>query len=306
MTEAPWGVLLMAYGAPLALKEVEPYLLEVRGGRPTPPALVEEMRARYAAIGGRSPLLERTQEQAEALHRRLGNGIPVLVGMRHWRPFIRDVLEGAASRGLRRVVALALTPHYSRMSIGAYHRAIEEARGSLDVAFVAQWYDHPRFLDAVAGRVRQALGRFPRDVRERVAIVFTAHSLPQRIVAEGDPYPEQLTASVQGVMSRLPARAHHFAFQSAGQTHEPWLGPDAADVLDKLAAGGTRHVLICPIGFLADHLEVLYDVDIEYRRRAAALGVRLERTDSLNDDPGLIDALAELVNGEARERGWTP
>jgi ferrochelatase len=284
---------------------VEPYLLDVRGGRPTPPDIVEDLRARYEAIGGRSPLLDRTREQATALARRLGGGIPVLVGMRHWHPYIKDVLADAAHRGICRAVVVAMAPHYSRMSIGAYQRKVDEARGSVDVAFVPQWFDHPRFLDAVAERVRAALKRFPHHRRDRLPIVFTAHSLPERILADGDPYPEQLHASVGGVMTRLGGNhAHEFAFQSAGRSTEPWLGPDAGAVLERLVSNGERHMLLCPIGFVADHLEVLYDVDVEYRRRAQELGGRLERTDSLNAHPLLIEALADLVTSTARERGW--
>lgn len=304
MTDPAFAVLLMAYGAPLSLEDVEPYLLDVRGGRATPPTVVEELRARYAAIGGRSPLLDRTREQATALAQRLGNGVPVLVGMRHWHPYLTDVLAQTAANGTRRVVAVALAPHYSRMSIGAYQRKIDEARGPVDVATVQQWFDHPWFLDAVAERVRSALDRFPAAVRDRVPIVFTAHSLPQRILAHGDPYPDQLRASADGVMQRITGHPYQFAFQSAGQSAEPWLGPDAGAALAELAAGGARHVLICPIGFVADHLEVLYDVDIEYRRQATQLGMHLERTESLNAAPRLIDALADLATTTARERGW--
>jgi ferrochelatase len=294
----------VAYGAPLSLDEVEPYLLDVRGGRATSPQLVEEMRARYAAIGGRSPLLDRTREQADALRRRLSDGTPVFVGMRHWRPFIKDVLADAAKQGVRHVVALAMAPHFSRMSIGAYQRKIDEARGPVEVALVPQWFDHPQFLDAVAARVRQALQRFPPERRDRVTILFTAHSLPQRIVADGDPYPAQLAASVAGVMARLPPQPHEFAFQSAGQSPEPWLGPDAGQALERLATEHRPDVVICPIGFVADHLEVVYDVDVEFRRRAGELGMKLERTASLNADPTLIEALADLVSRTARERGW--
>lgn len=303
MTDPTFAVLLVAYGAPLTLEEVEPYLLDVRGGRATPASVVEELRARYAAIGGRSPLLERTNAQAAALAQRLG-GISVMVGMRHWHPYIKDVLAQAAARGVRRVVAVAMAPHYSRMSVGAYQRKIDEARGPMDVATVQKWFDHPSFLDAVAERVRSALGRFPADVRDQVPIVFTAHSLPQRILADGDPYPDQLRASVAGVMQRVNGHPYQFAFQSAGQSAEPWLGPDAGTALSQLAAAGTRQVLVCPIGFVADHLEVLYDVDIEYQRQAKALGIHLERTESLNAAPLLIETLADLVRATARERGW--
>lgn len=304
MTDPAFAVLLVAYGAPLTLGEVEPYLLDVRGGRSTPPTVVEELRARYAAIGGRSPLLERTREQAAALAQRLGRSIPVIVGMRHWHPYIKDVLTQAAARGVRRAVAVAMAPHYSRMSIGAYQRKIDEARGPIEIATVTHWFDHKCFLDAVAERVRSALDRFPAAVRHRVPIVFTAHSLPQRILAEGDPYPEQLRASVEGVMRRINGHPYQFAFQSAGQSAEPWLGPDAGAALEQLAAGGERHVLICPIGFVADHLEVLYDVDIEYHRRATELGVHLERTESLNAAPLLIETLADLVMAAAQDRSW--
>jgi protoporphyrin/coproporphyrin ferrochelatase len=304
VSDPSFGVLVVAYGAPGSLDDVEPYLLDVRGGRPTPGHVVEELRARYAAIGGRSPLLDHTREQAAALGRRLDEGTSVFVGMRHWRPFIKDVLAEAAAQGVRRVVALAMAPHFSRMSIGAYQKKIEEARGPIEVALVSQWFDHPKFLDAVAGRVRGALDRFPAAQRDQVTVLFTAHSLPERILKEGDPYQAQLAASVAGVMTRLPAQPHEFAFQSAGQTPEPWLGPDAGQALDRLAAAGRRDVLICPIGFVADHLEVLYDVDIEFRRRAVGLGLRLERTESLNADPALIEALADLVLQTARQRGW--
>ncbi len=304
MPEAPYAVLLMAYGAPLAPEQVEPYLLDVRGGRPTPPAVIEELKRRYLAIGGRSPLLERTQEQAAALRERLG-GPPVLVGMRHWHPYIRDVLAEAHRLGIDRLVALPMAPHYSRMSIGAYQRAVEEARGEIEVAFIEQWFDHPKFLEAVAVRIRQALGRFAPSRRPAVPIVFTAHSLPQRILEDGDPYPRQLEASVAGVLARLPPQPHRFAFQSAGQSAEPWLGPDVEATLQELAAQGNDAVLVCPIGFVADHLEVLYDVDIALRERARQLGITLVRTESLNAHPLLIEALADQVMGQAQSRGWT-
>ncbi|MBI2404084.1 MAG: ferrochelatase [Gemmatimonadetes bacterium] len=304
MSDAPYAVLLVAYGAPLSLDDVEPYLLDVRGGRSTPVEMVEDLRARYAAIGGRSPLLDRTREQAEALSRRLENR-PVLVGMRHWHPYIKDALADAARCGVCRAVVVAMAPHYSRLSIGAYQQQVDQARGPIDVYFVSHWFDHPRFLDAVADRVRAALQRFPHQVQDQVPIIFTAHSLPQRILADGDPYPEQLRASMAGVMTRLGGHhPHEFAFQSAGRSHQPWLGPDAGAVLERLVSAGNRHVLICPIGFVADHLEVLYDVDVEYRRRAQELGARIERTDSLNAHPLLIEALADLVTTTARERGW--
>lgn len=300
-----YAVLLVAYGAPQSLDEVAPYLQDVRGGRPTPPAVVEEVRRRYTRIGGRSPLLDRTLEQAAGLQGFLGNGTPVYAGMRHWHPYIRDVLAAIGEDGFKRVVAIPLAPHYSRMSIGAYERALEEGRGPLEVAMVREWYDHPRFLDAVTERVRAALDRLDPSIRAEVPLLFTAHSLPQRILAEGDPYSAQLEASVAGVLTRLGRRDRgRFAFQSAGRTPEPWLGPDAAVVLEELAGLGERQVVLCPIGFTSDHLEVLYDVDVEYQELARRLGIRLERTESLNASPLLIEALADLVRTTAGGRGW--
>lgn len=305
MPEAPYAVLLVAYGAPGSLDDVEPYLHDVRGGRPTPPELVEELKARYAAIGGTSPLLERTCEQATALRSALRDAIPVYVAMRHWHPFIRDVLARAAGEGVRRMVAIAMAPHFSRMSIGAYQARIEQARGPIDVALVPEWHLHPRFLDAVAERVRDGLARFPAVLRDRVPLVFTAHSLPARILDDGDPYPEQLRASVAGVMARLGEREHHLAYQSAGRTGDTWLGPDAAAVIEQLARRGVGAVLVCPIGFVADHLEVLYDVDHDLSARAWGCGIRLERTASLNASPPLIEALADLTRSTACRRGWS-
>jgi ferrochelatase len=300
------AVLLLAYGAPQRLEDVEPYLLDVRGGRATPPELVEEVRRRYARLGGTSPLLERTREQAAALEGRLGDGTRVFAGMRHWHPYIRDVLAEIRAAGFGRVIAVPLAPHYSGLSIGAYERAVEDGRGSLAVAMVLEWYQHSAFLDAVAQRVRAALERCRPAPPDRIPLVFTAHSLPERILADGDPYVAQLEASMDGVLARLGrdrSRAH-LAFQSAGRTAERWLSPEAAWVVEELADTGERTVVVCPIGFVSDHLEVLYDVDVELQGLARRRGLHLERTESLNGDPLLIDALADLVRTAARQQGW--
>lgn len=301
---AAYAVLLVAYGGPRSLDEVEPYLNDVRGGRPTAPEVVEDLRERYAAIGGSSPLLDRTRSQARALATELGNDIPVYVGMRHWHPYIADVLGQIRAAGHQRVVAIAMAPHFSRMSIGAYEQAIHAAQDLISVNLVRQWHDHPGFLDAVAARVREALDRFPEAERDRVALIFTAHSLPRRILTEGDPYPDQLRASVDGVLRRIGRSEAIVAFQSAGRTAEPWLGPDAGTVLRDLAARGTRNALLCPIGFVSDHLEVLYDVDIELQALAAELHLTLRRTESLNDSPQFINALSRLAQETAGAAGW--
>jgi ferrochelatase len=300
-----YAVLLAAYGSPRNADEVPAYLSDVRGGRATPPAVVEELRHRYAAIGGSSPLLARSQSQARGLASRLDHGTPVYLGMRHWHPYIADVMAEIRRDGHQRIVAVPLAPHFSRLSIGAYSAAIDAARATAQVRLVGAWFDHPAFLDAVAARVREALERFPAAVRGEVAIVFTAHSLPRRILAEQDPYPDQLLASVDGVLGRLGPRSARLAYQSAGRTDEPWLGPDVSDMVRHLAGDGIRNLLICPIGFVSDHLEVLYDIDIELQALAESLDLRLERTESLNDHPLLLEALAARVREAALAAGWT-
>ena len=297
------AVILMAYGGPNSLAEVEPYLMDVRGGRPTKPELVEEIRGRYAKIGGRSPILELTEAQAGGLARALGSRYAVYVGMRHWHPYIKDTVDRIVAAGHRRVVGIVMAPHYSAMSIGAYERKLAEAiAGRVELAMVQRWGDHPSFLDAVAQHVRDARARFPKP--ERVQVLFTAHSLPERILKNGDPYPDELRASSAAVAQRLGLSTWHFAFQSAGATPEPWLGPEAGSVVRQLAGQGHDSVLIVPIGFVCDHVEILYDVDVEYQSVARELGIRLERTTSLNDDPGLVAALDDLTRRAAAERGW--
>ncbi len=297
------AVLLMAYGGPGSLDQVEPYLADVRGGRPSAPAFVEEIKQRYALIGGRSPIRELTEAQAAGVQRALGERFTVYVGMRHWHPYIRDVVGGIVADGHRRLVGIVLAPHYSALSVGAYEKQLlDAAAGQLETALVRSWGDHPKFLDAVAGRVAQALQRFPSPAA--VQVLFTAHSLPERILATGDPYPAELKASAAAVARRAGLTSWHFAFQSAGATPEPWLGPEAGAVMTELAGKGHRAFLIVPIGFVCDHVEVLYDVDIVYRQLAERLGVHLERTTSLNDDPLLVSALAEIAHDTAAARGW--
>jgi ferrochelatase len=302
----------MAYGGPDSLADVEPFLTDIRGGRPTSAELVEEIRGRYAAIGGRSPLLSISRAQAEALQKRLDETAPgdfrVYVGMRHWRPFIREAVAEIAAAGHRRLVALCLAPHYSELSIGAYmaklDQAVEEQEAagvSFDVHRVESWHDEPLFLEAIAEKVRRALRRWPEDERGHVQVLFTAHSLPELIVERGDPYPEQLLATARGVAERLGGlEGWRFCYQSAGASGIPWLGPAIEEVIPGLAAAGHRDALVVPVGFVADHVEILYDLDIEARGIAAEHGVRLERTESLNTTPDFIQALEEVVCEAAR------
>lgn len=302
------GVLVMAYGGPGALEDVAPYLLDVRGGRDTPDAVVREVRERYARIGGRSPILERTQSQAAALDALLnGNGrrFVVAVGMRHWHPYIRDAVPDLRGRGVTRIVGVVMAPHYSRMSIGAYHQALGEAADDLPVRGIDQWHLLAGYIATLAEHVREALARFPEEVRDRVPVIYTAHSLPERIRTWDDPYPTQLGQTVEAVTAVLGPHPHRFAYQSAAMTKEPWLGPDAGEVLDDLARGGAPGVVIAPIGFVCEHVEILYDVDVELRSRAEGHGLRLERIRMVNDAPATMAGLADLVRETVREAGWT-
>lgn len=278
------AVVLMAYGSPSLPEDVRPYLEDIRGGRPVSDEAVEELAERYRRIGGRSPLDDVTEAQRAALERELG--VPVFVGMKHWRPRIAEAVESALAGGAGRIVGLVLAPHYSRLSIGEYRERLDAAVAErAEIVLVESWHDHPGFLDVVADRVRGT----------DAWVVFTAHSLPERILDEGDPYREQLHETSRLVAERAGLDRWSFAFQSASPTGEPWLGPDILEELDRLHAAGERKVLVAPVGFVSDHLEILWDLDIEARERAAELGLELDRIESLNDDPAFVRALAELV-----------
>lgn len=309
------GVLVMAYGGPNGLNEVEPYLLDVRAHRPTPPEFVHEVRQRYRQIGGRSPILERTQAQAAALEAALNSDKPLFktfVGMRHWHPFIREALGQMSRAGIDRAVGLVMAPHYSHMSIGAYFQTVRADLVSaptpapIELAPIERWHLLPGYLDALAERVRAALERFPAEARAGAPIIFTAHSLPQRILDWGDPYPDELRATVAAVVERLGPHSPpvRFAYQSAAMTTEPWLGPDVGEVVERLATEGVKRVLIAPIGFVCEHVEILYDIDIVLRRRAESLGMHLERIEMLDAAPRMIAGLAQLVRRKAQEAGW--
>jgi ferrochelatase len=316
MTEPrPIAVLLMAMGGPDRLESVEPYLLDVRGGRPTPPELVEEIRERYRATGGKSPVLDITRELAGKLEASLNRpGLPpfrVFVGLRHWHPRIAEAWADVVAADPQRVVAICLAPHYSAMTVGKYLEKLEEARREADAAIplttVGSWSRHPRLIDALADAVTEGLEQFPAEERAEVPILFTAHSLPERIVAEGDPYADEVGATVDAVCRRLaedrdgapvPAR---FAYQSQGRTDEAWLGPGVGTVLEELAADGHRHVLVAPVGFLSDHVEINYDIDVEFRGQAEKLGLRLERMPMLNASDPLVHTVAALVDQSLAE-----
>jgi ferrochelatase len=279
------AILLMAYGSPATADDIRPYLEDIRRGRPVSDEAVDELAERYRRIGGRSPLDDVTEAQRAALEHELG--IPVFVGMKHWRPRIAEAVERALDGGATRLVGVVLAPHYSRMSVGEYRERLEAAvDGRAELMLVESWHDDPAFVDAVAQRVRGT----------DAWVVFTAHSLPERILADGDPYREQLLETSQLVAERAGLGDRwSFAFQSASATGEPWLGPDILDELERLHAAGVRKVLVAPVGFVSDHLEILWDLDVEARERADELGLELARIESLNDDPAFVHALAGVV-----------
>ncbi len=299
------GVLVMAYGTPASLDNVEAYYTDIRRGRAAPPDLLEDLRARYRAIGGRSPLLEITQAQSNGISQRLG--IPAYVGMKHFSPWIADAVAEMARDGIERAAGLVLAPHYSSMSVGDYGRRAEKAAEELGwsgrLIMIESWHLEPGYLGFLAREVERALSSLSEVAREDCVVVFTAHSLPVRVVEMGDPYADQLRETADAVASRAGLSRWRTAWQSAGRTEVPWLGPDVADAIRDIAAQGARGVVVCPCGFVADHLEVLYDVDIECRRVADEAGVELARTASPNDDPTFIDALAAVV---ARSLGLKP
>jgi ferrochelatase len=294
------AVLLMAYGSPVRLDQVEPYYTDIRRGNPPSPALLEELVGRYRAIGGGSPLSRIVEEQRGALEAELvsrGTPMPVYAGMRHIEPRIAEVVRRMADDGIEESVAIALAPQAS-MSVAAYRRAVDGAAAAIGeraprFRIVESWCREPDFIEALAETTDEALGRFPDP--DAVRLMFSAHSLPQRVVDAGDTYPDELAVTARLVADLLGRDTYDFAYQSAGRTEEPWLGPDILAEIRRLAAEGVTELVVSPVGFIADHLEVLYDIDIEAQGVARPLGIHLERPRMLNDDPLLISALAGIV-----------
>jgi ferrochelatase len=274
----------MAYGSPAGEDEIEAYYTHIRGGRKPSGEALDELKSRYRAIGG-SPLTAITRAQAEAIGNRLG--LPAFVGMKHAAPFIADGAAEAERAGIQRLVGIPLAPHFAEMSLGAYQHSLEDAWGG-ELVFVRGFHDHPAFVRAVRQLLAESLGEaWP----ER--LFFTAHSLPARIVTEGDGYQDRLLESCRLVGAGMKLPEWEFAFQSASSTGEPWLGPD---VLAAIERSGARDVLVCPIGFVADHLEILYDLDVEAQAFARSHGIKVRRTASFNTRPEFIEAVAEVVS----------
>ncbi len=289
------AVILMAYGSPDRLADVPAYYSDIRGGRPIRPELVEDLVARYRALGiddgdDPSPLNAITEDTRAALEADLG--IPVLTGMRHWDPRIAAAADAAIAAGHSPIVGLVLAPHWSSLSIAKYEALFDEAVGGrADTRFVRAWGDDPALVALLADRIRSVRPEPPH-------VVFTAHSLPARIVDEGDTYPEALLETSRLVAAAADLDEWSFAFQSESPTGEPWLGPDILDHLAALAAQGVADVLVCPVGFVSDHLEIRWDIDVEAVDRARELGMRLDRIEMPNADPTLVGVLAGIVRRE--------
>jgi len=308
------AVLLLAHGTPETIEQIPEYLRNVVSGRPVPPALVEEIQHRYALIG-KSPLTEITMEQARLVEAELAAArlpVKVYVGMRNWRPYIPDVVKQMRADGVEEAAAICLAPQNSRTSVGLYRRAVEAEAGGLRIDFTESWADHPLLAEAFAERLRAAEAKLKAETGAAVPVLFTAHSVPLRTVAppaagetEGprlwpgqgaDPYEHDARKTAALVAVRVPELPRWwFAFQSQGASGGAWLGPTVEETLETIAASGVKTLLLQPIGFLCDHVEILYDVDHGFREYAARLGIRLERPQSLNGSPALAKAVAELA-----------
>lgn len=311
MTKQRIGVLVMSYGTPESLNQVEAYYTHIRRGHPPTPEQLKDLTDRYEAIvGGFFPLRENTNKQVRALEERLNADHPELSfvcyqGLKHADPFIEDGVEQMVKDGIQQAVGVVLAPHYSVMSVGGYiKRAQEKATElGLPIQFVKSYHLHPELIDALSQRVTETLKRFGDTPKDAIRVVFTAHSLPERILEMKDPYPDQLLATSKAIAEQTGVTNWQFGWQSAGQTGVPWLGPDILDVLRKVSKEEqVKHVLVCPIGFVSDHLEVLYDLDIEAQKTAAELGVHLERTPSLNTDPLYMKTLSDVVYAQLTEK----
>jgi len=295
------ALLLLAFGGPRSLDEVELLLTRLFKGRKPSPDQLERVKERYRLIGGCSPLSEITSDQAKALEKELnarGHEFGSYVGMRYCHPLIEETLKQIVRDGVREIVALPMTPFQSRASTGAYiaevNQVNEKLGGVVSISFVKQWHCHPLFIEALREKIEEGLKEFEPTVRRGVHLLFTAHSLPRSII-EKDPYVKEIEESIKGVVGSLDARPWHMAFQSKGVGPEEWVGPDVESVLTELSGQGVGEVLVVPIGFVSDHIEILYDIDILYQEKAKALGIVLKRTPSLNTSEKFIQALASAV-----------
>lgn len=307
----PIGVLVMAYGGPNSLEEIPGYLADIRRGRPTTQAVLDEITNNYKQIGGKSPLLAYTRAQVAAIEAALSdNRFKFYVGMRHWSPWIEETVGEMIADGITHAVSMVLAPHFSSLSIAKYQEKIKAGmamyHGRIEFANIDSYHDVEGLIEPLAERVRAGLGRWPEAERENVHVVFSAHSLPVRIVQMGDPYDKQLreTAALVAEQAGLREDQWSWSYQSAGRSPEPWLGPQLEDYLPELAERGIKNVVSIPVGFVSDHVEILFDIDIEAQKAAQACGMRLERPPALNTDERFMQQLADLIKNRAQAAGW--
>ena len=319
---APTGILVMAYGTAAGPDDIERYYTDIRGGRTPAPAHLQELKDRYAAIGNRFPLLETTTREAEGLERELNRSgdlgeFRAYLGMKHSPPFIADGVARMRADGIERAIGIVMAPHWSGMSIETYVERVEKAvadQGGPIFTFVRSWFDHPTFIELLSDRVARALDSLSPDLRDRAAVIFSAHSLPVRETEEGDTlclrcghcdtscrYRDQLQETADLVAQRIQVRTYSIAWQSAGRTPDPWWGPSVEEVIEQLAQTGHPAVVVCSAGFVADHLEILYDLDIEAAGLARKSGIELKRTEMPNADPEFIRVLAAVIRDHLQQ-----
>ncbi len=301
-SKKPIAILVMAYGGPNALDEIPGYLADIRSGRPTTPDVLEEITSNYRQIGGKSPLLDLTRQQMEAIKGHFDSEkYRFYLGMRHWAPWIEDTIRQMLEDGIEQAISIVMAPHFSKLSIAKYQARIADGlrmyRGRIEFAHVENYHTAPGYIRALANRVEAGLAGWPEQERENVHIIFSAHSLPERILKMGDPYDAQLheTARLVAGLAKLPETRWSWSYQSAGRSPEPWRGPQIEDHLVDLAMQGIRDVVSIPVGFVCDHVEILYDIDIHAQQVAGEHGIRLERPPALNTDSLFIEAVVGVI-----------
>ena len=299
------AIFLMAHGAPTRVEDIPLYLKNIRGGKDSSPEVIQLIRERYEAIGGSSPLLEITQGQAEALEKFINqdgkNSFKVYFGMRSWSPYIRDVVQQMADDGIKKVFAICLAPQYSKWSTERYFKSfnealkISDAKNDIEVHYISSWCDHPCLTDAFVEKYEKAIKLLKQKGKDQVHTVFTVHSIPASSLDEGDPYADEYEKTVQKIVERVQPAHWYMAYQSQGMIPVPWLGPTVQSTLDKIARIGSKTVLVVPVGFVSDHIEILYDIDIDFKGYAKNRKLELFRTESMNLSPSFIEALAAVV-----------
>jgi len=295
------AVLLMGFGAPDSLESIESFLSNLMGGKKPSPQQLERVKKRYELIGGKSPLLEITEEQAQKLEARLNEGkdnYKLYIGMRYWRPYISDAVRRIGKDAIELLVALSPSPFSSRVTSTAYLNELKEAISQakqLELAFIDRWYRHPLFIEASIEKIKEGMAQFAPGEKGEIDLIFSAHSLPKEYIAAGDPYVEEIEETIHLILERLGRMRWHLGYQSRGAGSGEWLTPEVESLLSQLAREGRKKVLVVPIGFVADHIETLYDIDISLRERAEGLGLTFHRAPSLNASPKFIEALAQII-----------